>query len=111
MLRRGTPAGGLALYRMGQWFGGRPVPLVGVGAVAIAPEHRGTGTAERLMEGTLRELRAEGIALSGLYPATQRLYRKGGYEQAGGRYHYSMPLARLRPGLSAKVTVSLDAET
>jgi predicted acetyltransferase len=35
------------------------------------------------MQHTLRELREQGIPLSALYPATQRLYRKAGYEQAG----------------------------
>jgi predicted acetyltransferase len=76
-------AGGLAILPMGQWYGGQCVPMAGIAAVAIAPEYRGAGAAIALMQNTLRELREQGVPLSVLYPATQRLYRKAGYEQAG----------------------------
>ena len=77
---------------MGQYFGGRSVPLVGIAGVGVAPEARGRGIAGRLMAEAVREIAAEGVPLSGLYPATQPLYRRVGYEQAGHRFEYRLPV-------------------
>jgi len=86
VLREGSAiAGTLALIRMGQWYGGRSVPIIGVGGVGVSPVHRGRGTATRLMQHMVREARASGAPLSVLYPATQPLYRRVGYEHAGTR--------------------------
>jgi predicted acetyltransferase len=71
---------------MGQWYGGRRVAMAGVGGVGVAPSARGRGAATRLMQRLLQELRGAGFPLSVLYPATQPLYRRVGYEQAGSRY-------------------------
>lgn len=71
---------------MGQWFGGRRVGMAGIGAVGVAPSARGGGVATRLMRHMLQELRGLGFPLSVLYPSTQTLYRRVGYEQAGARY-------------------------
>jgi len=79
----GTLLGGLVLMPMGQWWGGRRVEMTGIASVAIAPQHRGAGAAIALMRAALRELHSQGVPLSMLYAATQRLYRKAGYEQAG----------------------------
>jgi len=84
-------AGGLAIYFMGQWFGGRSVPMAGIAAVGVGPERRGTGVAFELMAGALRELHQSGIPLSILYPTTQTLYRRVGYEQAGVRCQFVLP--------------------
>ncbi|PSB18644.1 GNAT family N-acetyltransferase, partial [filamentous cyanobacterium CCP2] len=73
-------AGSLALLPMGQWWGGKRVPMTGIAAVGVLPEDRGTGVAITLMQKMLRELYDGGISISVLYPATQRLYRKAGYE-------------------------------
>ncbi|WP_237079611.1 GNAT family N-acetyltransferase [Myxococcus xanthus] len=81
----GEVAATLVLIRMGQWYGGRSVPVIGVGGVGVSPVHRGRGTATRLMQHLLREARATGAPLSVLYPATQPLYRRVGYEHAGTR--------------------------
>ncbi len=86
---------GLGLYRMGLWLGGRSVPLAGVAAVGVPPEERGRGLARTLVGETLRELRAEGVALSALYASTERVYRAVGYEQAGSRYQYRAPIPSL----------------
>lgn len=88
--RRGKVVAGLGFYPMGQWFGGRSVPAWGVCAVGVAAEARGGGAAADLMTGFLREVRGRGIALSTLYPSTQTLYRKVGYEQAGVRQQYEI---------------------
>lgn len=74
---------GLAIYQMGEWFGGQSVPMAGLAAVGVPPEYRGTGTAVELLTHTLQELYAKGVPLSTLYAATQRPYRKVGYEQGG----------------------------
>jgi predicted acetyltransferase len=42
------------------------------------------------MDATIRDLHEQGIALSTLYPATQTLYRKSGYEQGGSRFLYTI---------------------
>jgi predicted acetyltransferase len=81
----GEVAGGLAIYTLGQWFGGRSVPMAGLAAVAVPPERRGKGVARALLEHTLRELHSGEMALSTLYPATHTLYRSVGYEQSGNR--------------------------
>jgi len=79
----GQVAGGLAVLKMAQWFGGHCVPMAGIAGVGIAPEYRGSGAAIELLQATLQELYDRGIPISMLYPATQYLYRKVGYEQAG----------------------------
>jgi predicted acetyltransferase len=89
--RRGEVIGGLVLHPAGQWFGGRCVPMTGVALVCVAPQHRADGIASKLMREALLELRAGGIALSTLYAATVPLYRRAGYEAAGGRYEITLP--------------------
>lgn len=75
--------GGLGIMPMGQWWYGQCVPMSGIAAVGIAPEYRGSGAAIALIQNTLQELEQQEVPISVLYPATQRLYRKAGYEQAG----------------------------
>lgn len=82
----GAVAATLSFFLMGQWWGGRRVPLVGIGGVGVAPAFRGSGTGTRLMQACLRELRAQGVPLVSLYPSTQPLYRRVGFEQAGSRF-------------------------
>ncbi|MGB5960988.1 MAG: GNAT family N-acetyltransferase [Coleofasciculaceae cyanobacterium] len=79
----GNVAGGLAILSVGQWYNFKIVPTAAIASVGIAPEYRGSGTAAALLSNTLKELYTNGVALSVLYAATQRLYRKVGYEQAG----------------------------
>ncbi|MCH2202323.1 MAG: GNAT family N-acetyltransferase [Fuerstiella sp.] len=81
--RAGRVIGGLGIYHAGQWFGGRCLDMAGIAAVAIAPEDRSSGAAAHLMASALTELQEQGVPISALYPTTQRLYRRSGYEQAG----------------------------
>jgi predicted acetyltransferase len=90
--RNGRVVGGLAYVRMGQWFGGASVPMVGISSVGVAPDERSTGVATAMMRRAVEELAREGVPLSGLYPATQPVYRRQGYEQAGVRLGYRMPV-------------------
>lgn len=64
-------------------FGGRPVQCQHVGAVAVAPEHRGRGVATGMLRAIVAEGAAAGCGLSLLYPATLPPYRRLGWEQAG----------------------------
>lgn len=80
---------------MGQFFGGRSIPMVGIAGVATAAHERGTGVGTEMMRATLRELHRNGIPLSTLYPATRPLYRRVGYEPAGGRHSLTLPLRGL----------------
>ncbi|MBW4642761.1 MAG: GNAT family N-acetyltransferase [Goleter apudmare HA4340-LM2] len=82
--------GGLAILRMGQWWGGQRLPMSGIAAVGIAPEYRGDGAAIALLQHALKELHNQGSPISVLYPATQYLYRKAGYEQGGSLCFWEM---------------------
>lgn len=88
----GQIRGGLSLHKMGQWFGGVCLPTGAVRCVGIAPEARCRGLATYLLQGCLQEMYERKIPLSTLYPATQPVYRRAGYEQGGSRIYYTMPL-------------------
>jgi predicted acetyltransferase len=88
--RDGRVAGGLVLIPMGQWFGGRSVPMVGIGGVGIDPQERASGLASALMRSVVSELHTGGYALSALYPATVPVYRRVGYELAGTYVTYTI---------------------
>ena len=83
--------GGLATISQGQWWGSQRVSMTGIGGVGIAPEYRGSGAALHMMQHTVQEIHASGVAISALYPATQKLYRKVGYEQAGSFCSWEIP--------------------
>lgn len=91
----GELIGGLVFLPLRQWYGGQPVTMTGIGSVAIAPHHRGKGESSKLLRRSLEELQDAGIALSVLYPATQGLYRKWGYEVAGSWVRWQLDCANL----------------
>lgn len=106
--RSGTPpaplAGGLAFYRMAQWYGGRPVTTAGFSGVAIDPAQRGSGACAAMLRNVLSELRDEGMPLASLFASTQSLYRSVGFGQAGTRYQYSIPMASMpRPNRTLRI--------
>jgi predicted acetyltransferase len=107
----GRLIGGLGFYRTAQWFGGRTIPCAAVAAVGVAPAARGGGAAAFLMGSLLPELHADGVPLATLYASTQRLYRKVGFEQAGSRtcYHLPMTSIGLRDRDLPVCEVSLDS--
>ena len=79
----GRLVGGVATIPMGQWFGERSVPCLGLAGVAVKASARGSGVGLAMVSAVLREARDRGLALSALYPSTQALYRQAGYEVAG----------------------------
>lgn len=89
-----TPLACLILIPMGQFFGGRSVPMTGIAGVAVAPQARGRGVARLLMTSALEEIRDSGVPLSTLYASTQHVYRSVGYEQAGHRFEHRIPIHR-----------------
>ncbi len=53
--------GSLRVLPMGQWFGGRSVPMGGIASVVVRPEHRGEGIAGRLLVTALEQMRERGL--------------------------------------------------
>jgi predicted acetyltransferase len=80
---------------MAQFFGGRSIPMVGIAGVGTDGARRGRGLATELLSATLRELADRSVALSTLYPATEGLYRRMGYEIAGARGSVRVPAREL----------------
>jgi predicted acetyltransferase len=95
--RNSAILGGLAMLPMGQWWGDRCVPMVGIASVCVAPEHRGQGAAAELMQAMLNELYDRGTPISALYPAVPTLYRAMGYDEAGTRYGWRVSTDDLKP--------------
>jgi predicted acetyltransferase len=83
---------GLGFAPIGQWFGGVRVPMAAITAVGVAPDWRGAGVGTALLRRTLEDLRAAGIPLGALYPSSLRFYRRAGFERAGQRLTYELPL-------------------
>jgi len=106
----GKVAGGLVLLPMGQWFGGRSVPMVGIGGVGIDPQYRAEGLASSLMRSVLEEMQGNGTALSALYPATVPVYRRVGYELAGSYLTYTIE-TDLLDVRDRELTVELSDDT
>lgn len=76
----GGLAAGAWVIPLTSWMQGREIPMAGVAAVAVAPEHRGRGIVRGLLTRILQEMKRTGMATSTLYPSTYTLYRKFGWE-------------------------------
>lgn len=84
----------------GEFFGGRSVPMGGFSPVAVNPEFRGRGLGSRVTAAHFPAMRERGEVISGLYPASTRLYRGVGFEIAGAWGTFVVPtrsLQMLRP--------------
>ena len=81
----------LGVVAMGQFFGGRSIPIEGIAGVAVRTDWLRRGTATELMRRALRGARARGAAASSLFASTTALYRGVGYEQAGTRHLAKLP--------------------
>ncbi|MDQ2584586.1 GNAT family N-acetyltransferase [Saccharothrix yanglingensis] len=66
-----------------QFWGGRTVPMGGLGAVAVDPRARGRGVVGALLDAALRDLREHGQPLAALYAPAPAQYRSRGWERAG----------------------------
>ena len=81
--RSGRLLGGLRVIPGGQFVLGHSVPMGGIAGVVVRPEARGAGVARTLLVAALDWMRASGIAVSSLHPASTRAYRSVGWELAG----------------------------
>lgn len=111
--RRATLAGLLCIHPMGQFFGGRSVPMGGVAGVAVAVEHRGTGVASTLLAAAIVRMHADGQVVSSLHPATTGFYRRAGWELGGAfpvRTVATRALTTLGRGDSARLRTATSAD-
>ena len=83
--------GGCIVLPMAQWFGGVPVPSLGVAGVAVGATEVRRGYATGLVAGLLRECREQGMPLSSLYASNHTLYRRSGYDHAGTAWDATVP--------------------
>jgi predicted acetyltransferase len=92
----GRELAGVATVRaFRSWFGGEPVPTAGIAAVAVRPEHRGSGLLAPLFAALLADARERGAVVSGLYPTAPGIYRRLGYEIVGELADVEVPVAPL----------------
>ena len=75
----GQLVGSLVLYPFHAYVRGQQLPVIGIGSVAVSPEHRRRGVGEACLRAALRELRQRGQHLSMLYPFRSSYYRHLGY--------------------------------
>lgn len=99
----GRIVGKLAVWKLGQWFGGRRVPMGGVAGVAVEPFARGRGVASALIRHALVAMRERGEVISTLYPMNHTLYRRHGWEVAGAYPESRVDLAALHALPSPKL--------
>jgi predicted acetyltransferase len=85
----------LVLYPLQAWVRGQRLPVVGIGSVAVSPEHRRRGVAEALIRATLRELRQRGEALCMLYAFRSDFYRRYGWSLIERTNMLSLPATAL----------------
>jgi predicted acetyltransferase len=69
----------LVLYPLQAYVRGQRLNAIGIGSVAVSPEHRRRGVAEALLRATLRELRQRGDAMCLLYAFRSDFYRRFGW--------------------------------
>ena len=91
----GRVVGVMRELRVGQSFGGRFVPSSWVAAVGVGLTDRSRGVSRGLVSGWLRDRHDAGVPLSTLYMSTMAAYRPVGYELAGTRMSYQLPLEHL----------------
>ncbi|MBF2065396.1 MAG: GNAT family N-acetyltransferase [Calothrix sp. C42_A2020_038] len=103
--------GGGAILPFGQCWGGEFVPMAGIAAVGIAPEYRGSGAANSIMESVVKEIYDEGVPISVLFPAVQGLYRNTGYEQAGNFCNWEIKTASIQVGKPELPLTSVSCES
>ena len=87
--------GSVNVLGLGQWFGGRALPMGGLATVVVRPEHRGEGIAARLLEASIARMRERGLWISTLHPATTRVYRAAGWEIGGDLAVHEIPTRSL----------------
>lgn len=75
----------------------------GIGNVAVHPEHRKNGYMKMAMNRALRDMIADGVAISTLGGRRQR-YQYFGYDKAGAVYNFSISEANIHHAFSGRKT-------
>ena len=92
----GVELAGVATVRaFRSWFGGDAVPTAGIAAVAVRPEHRGSGLLAPLFAALLADARDRGAVVSTLFPTAPGIYRGLGYEIVGELADVDVPVEPL----------------
>ena len=82
------------------WFGGRVLPVAGIGDVTVAAEDRGSRVLGPMLVALLEGARERGAVVSTLFPSAPRIYRGFGYEVIAATRRSDVPgtaLASLAP--------------
>lgn len=85
--------GAMTIERLGQFFGGAPVPTAIVDYISVRADARGRGLGTELMAGLVEQLRMSGVALASGCPSTHDFYRRFGWEVSGVRTVWTARLA------------------
>lgn len=107
----GRIVGQFGIWPFAQVYGGREVPMGGVGGVTIAADQRGQGVASRLMAAGLEMMRDHGDVISTLYPATIAPYRAWGWALAGSHMYRTVPTRALTTLAAAPADIVIRPAT
>lgn len=91
----GRVVGHIGAWELGQWFGGRRVPVAGVSAVVVAPEVRGQRVGSTLLRAGMEAALERGEPVATLFPLTRAIYRSHGFELAGEHPYATVTTAAL----------------
>lgn len=107
----GRMVGGLRTYALSSWVRGRKLPVMGLAAVAVAPDFRRRGVGRWACIEAMRIGRARGDVLSYLFPFRVSFYGDLGYTLAGElhRYHFAPGDLPLFPGWERVELVGQEA--
>ncbi len=90
-----TVVGSLRGYSFESWWHGATIPTCGLAAIAVAPEHRGSGILRPLAQAALDAAAERGEAISTLFPTASGVYRSLGYEIVGSLDSVAVPVHEL----------------
>ncbi len=90
----GRLASGLVVIPFETYIRQQVVSTGGVAAVASWPEYRRQGHVRSLLHSALEDMKAQGQVLSNLFPFKHSFYGAFGWEKAGTRLKYTMPMHR-----------------
>jgi predicted acetyltransferase len=93
--REGRMAGAFRVYDLLLHLHGRPLPTLGLAALAVDPSFRRQGVGAALCRAALRLGRERGDVLSALYPFRVDFYARLGYALTGEFHRYRFPPAAL----------------
>ncbi|HEX7120691.1 MAG TPA: GNAT family N-acetyltransferase [Longimicrobiales bacterium] len=85
---RGRLIGAFRAYRLTEWIAGSPLPMLGLAAVATAPDARRRGVGRALCRHAIRLGRGRGDVVSVLYPFRPSFYHGLGWGLVGELHAY-----------------------